>query len=69
MIDGSKKHKHQLVFELQSLRVYEKCSNLKICKLFAYIFVFPTPETIMGMGTSFWCNDFWDRGQVLVLIS
>ena len=67
MIDGSKKQKHQLVFELQSSRVYEKCSNLKICKFFAYILVFPTPETIMGMGTSFWYNDFWDRGQVLVL--
>ena len=27
MIDGSEKRKRQLVFELQSSRVYEKCSN------------------------------------------
>ena len=32
---------------------------------------FPTPETIRGMGTSFRCNDLWDRsgGQALLLIS
>ena len=28
MIDGSEKRKRQLVFELQSLSVYEKCSNI-----------------------------------------
>jgi len=28
MIDGSEKHKRQLVFELQSSRVYEKRSKL-----------------------------------------
>ena len=27
MIDGSEKRKRQLVFELQSSRVYEKCSK------------------------------------------
>ena len=29
MIDGSKKRKHQLAFELQSSRVFEKHSKLK----------------------------------------
>ena len=27
MIDVSKKHKRHLAFELQSLRVFEKCNN------------------------------------------
>jgi len=27
MIDGNKKHKHQLGFELQDSRVFEKCSD------------------------------------------
>ena len=32
--------------------------------------LFPTPETIRGMGTSFRCNDSWDSlsGQVLLMI-
>ena len=31
---------------------------------------FPTPETVRGMGTGFWRNNFWYRlyGQPLLMI-
>ena len=56
MIDGSEKRKRQLVFELQSSRVYEKRSNIRLVacweSFFGNAFFFitqPLPQNVNRM--------------------
>ena len=57
-----------------SVKVYKrqswKDSLLKKITRVSTFISFTTPETLRGMGTSFWRSDFWDRlgGQALVMI-
>ena len=46
MIDSSKKCKHQLAYELQSLCVFEKCSKLTCSR-------WPTPDLMFLVASAY----------------